>query len=471
LLLQRPESTFVTERVIDEVSLSARWNGVPRDHAERAALGALEMVGLDANIGDADPLQLSGGEQRRVALAAVLSTDARMLVLDEPSAGLDSQARREVRAVIQRLHASGRGVVFITHDPHEASALASRLIVMRDGRVAFDGSPAAVLGRPLVAQELGIDVAPEVRTLHEAAAARGIELAAPPARADLVVAELLRVLQQFPLQKSGVGAPADEEPNVERSLESAHRAIAAMPRRIDARARLIATALAIAAAITAGSLAGAALVCVASAIVMLLVRPGRGRIGAIFRPLISLAITLYALQFVFGNEASVALIGTIDVQSPALVVVHRILQVASMLCVTLALTSATPVTDLATAIRSLFGWLRVVRVPVDELAFVTATGMGMLPALGDELDRLRAAQRARGIGARGPLARAHVDSLLLVPLFVVAFRRAHHLAEALTVRGWDSRVHYAPWRSATLRRPDILVLLSAILCIVGAQAL
>jgi len=448
LVPQRPETSFLTERVLDEVALSARWNGVDIATAERAAATTLDALGLPAGmIGDRDPLTLSGGEQRRVAIAAVLASDPRVAILDEPSAGLDATAREELRGALIRARDAGRTLVFITHDPAEAMRLATRLVVLRAGRVVWEGPPAAVLEHPIRARQIGLEVAPEVRLAHVIAAARAGVSGVASVDAWSVPD---RSISPFS-PRSATGRVADV-----REL---------LPPAIDARARLIATAAVVAATLLGETLVGVAAVAVVMTFVVARADVGRARVRAALRPLIALGLTLALLQWVSGaGDIAIPLVPGRDLHSGFALAALRTLQVGAIILATLALSTRTPAVDLADALARLLRPLRVIRVPVDAMALIIATGIGFVPVLHDELDRLRIARAARGIRGRGrgPLARLRLESLLLLPLFVLAFRRAHLLAEALTVRGYDPDVTRTRWRRRLVPGGDIVLLVAAL---------
>ncbi|MCW2956059.1 MAG: transporter related protein, partial [Thermoleophilia bacterium] len=466
MVLQRPESTFLESTVLDEVALAARWSGVGEPAARASADAALRQLGLPDGIGDADPLALSGGEQRRVAIAAVLAGDPRVLVLDEPAAGLDAAARVDLVERLRQLHAAGRTVLVVTHDAAEAALLADRLVVLVDGRIAYDGPTGDVLGDPARAHALGLEPAPEVRALHVAATARGVVLAHHPARPDAATAALVDLLRAGP-PPLRPAAPDHAQPP---RADAGEPEVMHLPRAIDARVRLGATALAVAAALIAHSLVAVAIVVAATLVVLASARVGRARLRTALRPVVALGIALVALQLLLGGAIDVELWPGREVSSGTLAAVVRILQVLAIIAATLVLTARTSTVDLAAAMARLLAPLRGVRVPVDELALVVATGLGFVPVLADELERLRLAQAARGIGARGrgPLARARVESMLLVPLFVLAFRRAHLLAEALAVRGYDPRAARTTWRPRSTPTLDVALLASGMLLVVVA---
>lgn len=146
---------------LDNVAFGLRSRGTSRGDARRAAMGWLTRMGV-AHKAAARPSELSGGQSQRVALARALATDPALLLLDEPLAALDVATRSEVRRDVRRHLASFPGVrLVVTHDPIEAATLADQLIVIEDGVITQQGTPAEVTGRPrssYVAQLVGTNL-------------------------------------------------------------------------------------------------------------------------------------------------------------------------------------------------------------------------------------------------------------------------------------------------------------------------
>lgn len=468
MVLQRPESTFLAEHVLEEVMLAPVARGAPPAAAERHARAHLEQLGIDDERLDRDVLALSGGEQRRVAVAAALAADARVLVLDEPGAGLDRAARAKLHDTLRALHAAGRTIVLITHDSDEAAELATRLVVLRDGLVAWDGPAAAVLADPARAAALGIATAPEVEVLHAVAAARGVAAPRDAASARRAIAALVEVCRATPARPEVVAASWNPGSDASRGVPAAAAAAgrSPLPPLVDARVRLVAVALVILAALAAGSLAASAIVLFACIAATAAARIDRTRLRLTVRPLVALTLLLVAMQLLVGGAPDVELVAGTPAEFTAAPALHRSMQAAAIVLATLVLSARTSTLDLATGIRRLLAPLAIVRVPVATIAFVTATGIGLVPAMADELDRLRLAQRARGLGgADRLLARLRADSRLVAPLFVTAFRRAHLLADALAVRQVDPRRPAPPWRAMVLPRTDVAALVGGALLV------
>ncbi|MFN2517608.1 MAG: ABC transporter ATP-binding protein, partial [Jatrophihabitantaceae bacterium] len=135
-------------RVVDNVAFGLRARGIPRSHARAGAQRWLHRLGL-SDLARRRPGQLSGGQAQRVALARALACEPAALLLDEPLAALDVQTRAEVQGELREHLAGFAGpTMFVTHDPIEALLLASRIVVLEQGRVAQQGTPAEITSRP-----------------------------------------------------------------------------------------------------------------------------------------------------------------------------------------------------------------------------------------------------------------------------------------------------------------------------------
>lgn len=180
LVFQYPEHQLFEETVFADVAFGPKNLGLEGEELEQRVKLALDMVHLDyQELKDRSPFELSGGQKRRVALAGVLAMQPKVLVLDEPSAGLDPRSRDELLGLIQDLHRRhGISIVFVTHNMSEVAQLAKRLVVMHRGRIVMDGTPREIF-------------------------CRGDELAA----IGLGVPDITRLVQQ--LRKGGVDIPHD----------------------------------------------------------------------------------------------------------------------------------------------------------------------------------------------------------------------------------------------------------------------
>ena len=165
LVVQYPEHQLFEETVRKDVSFGPRNLGCSEQEIEERVVKACHQVGLSDEKLDMSPFDLSGGNKRRVAIAGVLAMRPRVLVLDEPTAGLDPRGRNELLELIRGLHdEDGNTIVMVSHSMDDISALAQRIIVMNEGRVAMDGTPREVFAHPqeLVDMHLGVPAAAQL---------------------------------------------------------------------------------------------------------------------------------------------------------------------------------------------------------------------------------------------------------------------------------------------------------------------
>ena len=162
LVFQYPEHQLFEETVRKDVAFGPRNLGCDETEIEQRVRDACAQVGLGEDMLDKSPFDMSGGQKRRVAIAGVLAMQPRVLVLDEPTAGLDPRGRKELTELIRQLHEdAGNTIVMVSHSMDDIASLAQRIIVMNKGRVAMDGTPREVFSRPqeLMEMHLGVPAA------------------------------------------------------------------------------------------------------------------------------------------------------------------------------------------------------------------------------------------------------------------------------------------------------------------------
>lgn len=176
---QRPERQICCQTVFDDVVMGPRNLGVPESELEGRYARAMERMGLNADaLRAADPFKLSGGQQRRVALAGALAMNPQVLVLDEPAAGLDPAAREAMLSTIDGLRAAGTAVLLVSHAMDDCARLCDRLVVLDGGRVVAVGTPAEVFADPAALAAHGLDV-PAPQRLARALAKAGAPVPRP----------------------------------------------------------------------------------------------------------------------------------------------------------------------------------------------------------------------------------------------------------------------------------------------------
>ncbi len=160
IAFQYPEHQIFEHTVLREVAFGPRNLGLGKDEIAARVAWALEMVGLDIEeMGERVPFTLSGGEMRRVALAGVLAMRPEVLILDEPTAGLDPQGRRELLAQVRRWQEEvGMTLILVSHDLDELARVVERVVLLDDGQVVADGPARQVLSDGSLLRAAGLDV-------------------------------------------------------------------------------------------------------------------------------------------------------------------------------------------------------------------------------------------------------------------------------------------------------------------------
>ena len=150
--------------------------GLPQLEVDLRTFEALKLVGIGDELLDASPFELSGGQKRRVAIAGVLAMKPEVLILDEPTAGLDPKGRDEILDQIARIHeVSGITVILVSHSMEDVAKYVERLIVMNRGSVAFDDTPKAIFEHYTQLEKIGL-AAPQVTYVSHALRENGIAL-------------------------------------------------------------------------------------------------------------------------------------------------------------------------------------------------------------------------------------------------------------------------------------------------------
>jgi len=144
-LFQFSENQLFEETVLKDVMFGIK-NFYPEDeHTEEKAKEALKLVGLDESFYERSPFDLSGGEKKRVAIAGVIGYKPSLLILDEPTAGLDAQGKKEIMDTFKRIHETGVAIIIVTHDMDVVLNYADKMVVIDDGEIKKIGSPKEIL--------------------------------------------------------------------------------------------------------------------------------------------------------------------------------------------------------------------------------------------------------------------------------------------------------------------------------------
>lgn len=177
LVFQYPEHQLFEETVEKDVAFGPKNLGLSQEEINERVREALQLVGLPyEEIKDRSPFELSGGQRRRVAIAGVLAMKPDILILDEPTAGLDPSGREEIFREIQALHKEkGFTIVLVSHSMEDIARLVDRIIVMNQGQVLMTGTPREVFARAEELKEIGLDV-PQITNLMLALREKGFDV-------------------------------------------------------------------------------------------------------------------------------------------------------------------------------------------------------------------------------------------------------------------------------------------------------
>lgn len=169
LVFQYPEYQLFEETVAKDVAFGPHNLGLDEDEINKRIKDSLEIVGLDyEEIKDSSPFELSGGQKRRVAIAGVLAMNPSVLILDEPTAGLDPTAHREILAMIRRIHREmGMIIIFVSHNMADIADMSDYVIVMDHGRIALEGTPEEVFSHANTLASMGLAVPPAKEIMNQ----------------------------------------------------------------------------------------------------------------------------------------------------------------------------------------------------------------------------------------------------------------------------------------------------------------
>ena len=180
LVFQYPEHQLFEETVLKDVCFGPRNQGLAEEEILARAKRAMALVGLPEEYSDRSPFDLSGGEKRRAALAGVVAMQPEILVLDEPTAGLDPAGRDALLEMLQKLKEEGSGIVLVSHSMDDVAAAADRIVVMHGGRPVMDAAPREIFRREEELEQIGLAV-PAVTHICGMLAKKGL-----PVRTDVI---------------------------------------------------------------------------------------------------------------------------------------------------------------------------------------------------------------------------------------------------------------------------------------------
>ena len=194
LVFQYPEHQLFETTIFKDVCFGPKNLGLGAVQAETRALKALHMVGLPDDMYYQSPFDLSGGQKRRVAIAGVLAMEPEVLILDEPTAGLDPQGRDDILNCIKKLHDEmGITVILVSHSMEDVANYVDRIMVMNDGVLTFDDTPKVIFSHYKELEQIGL-AAPQVTYIMQDLKNAGLDVDTSVITVDEAKAEMLKAL-------------------------------------------------------------------------------------------------------------------------------------------------------------------------------------------------------------------------------------------------------------------------------------
>lgn len=177
LVFQYPEHQLFEETVYKDIAFGPRNMGLTEDEIKSRVYEAVSRVGLSEELLEKSPFELSGGQKRRVAIAGVLAMEPKVLILDEPTAGLDPKGRDEILNQLVTIHKDNRDmtIIFVSHSMEDVARIAEHVLVMNKGRLCMHGSVAEVFERSVELRKMGLSV-PQITELTHKLIEKGVDI-------------------------------------------------------------------------------------------------------------------------------------------------------------------------------------------------------------------------------------------------------------------------------------------------------
>ncbi|MDO8670008.1 MAG: energy-coupling factor transporter ATPase [Dehalococcoidia bacterium] len=421
MVFQYPEHQLFAPTVFDDIAFAARQRSLTASEVAQRVSDAAALVRLDLDRqGSRRPLELSGGERRRAAIAGALVGCPSILLLDEPMSGLDPLARLELAAIIRSLRAeAGMGIVLVSHSLEEALSVADRLIVMDRGTIAFDGSPDDLFRQA------------------ESLTRWGLQL---PIVFQFV--ESLRESEKgFRGLGSGVGGRA--LPSLLPTPDPRPLVVTSTLHRLDPRTKLL-----VGLTLTAGLFAAntypplLALALVAPLLCRLSRYPLMSVLGSL-RPILMVLVGASFLHLFASPGPYYAEFGPFKLSQPGVAEAGMVdLRLASFMIIAALLTWTTSPMAMAEGVERLLSPLARFGVPIRDLSMMVGIALRFVPTLTSELQRLVKVQSARGVdfSQGGLIRRARKLAPLVIPLIITTMERSDELAIAMESRCYSGQV-------------------------------
>ena len=443
LVFQYPEYQLFEETCYKDIAFGPKNMGLDEAEVDRRVHEAADFVGLDPALLERSPFELSGGQKRRVAVAGVMAMKPRILVLDEPAAGLDPEGRDDILSEVKEYHKkTGTTVLLVSHSMEDIAKYANRVLVMSNKKIAMYDTVEKVFARAPELLELGLSV-PQVtkiflklremggrpcgRVHHPLRGqdpagskapprCRGKPCAAPqrcPERGCCLMLRDITIGQHFPGNS--------------------------LVHRFDPRLKLVLTIAYIVLLFAASNPLGLTLSILFLGVMYKVAKIPVKMIGKSLKPILPIVLFTAVLNlfFVSGEGDPLVHFWFLNIYAEGVrYAVLMAVRVMALIAGTSLLTYTTSPIVLTDAIEQLLKPLGKLHFPVHELAMMMSIALRFIPTLIEETDKIMNAQKARGAQLDTGKMTDRVKALVpvLIPLFISAFRRADELAMAMECR-------------------------------------
>lgn len=429
-IMQHPERQLFAQTVAEDIAYGPRNQGLDDHEVTQRTEDVMRLLHI-SHLAGRSPFALSGGQQRLVAIAGVLACQPKLVIMDEPAAGLDANARHRLHALIRHLRGQGVAVMLITHDSDEARMLADRIVRIPAGGAGVDSVGSVGSGDSVGSADSGDS------KKSEAAAQRDTRIDDTHRRAP-------------------------------------DRTAASLIGRLDPRVKLPAFLLVMMCAFAITNVRQLAVGACTVIGVLIASRIGAGRLWRSIRVFLVLFVFMgLANVFFVRAGTTLATIGSIPITDDGLAIsalyICRFTMVIVMGAVFLATTTPTAITD---AVDALFSPLRRFGVHTQEVALVFSLALRFMPTLATETRAIMDAQSARGgsIETGTPTRRLRAMAAIIVPVFAGALRHADDLGLALDARCYEEGIHRTHWRVLRIESRDIVFMMAIALTLAGIIA-
>ena len=197
LVFQYPEYQLFEETVAKDVAFGPANLGLSQEEIDERVREAIKMVGLDyEKVKNVSPFDLSGGQKRRVAIAGVIAMKPEVLILDEPTAGLNPKAHADILDMVKAIHESEKNIIFlVSHNMNDIARMSDKVIVMDHGKLVMDGTPAEVFSRGEELKAIGLDI-PDAMEMAARLKAAGLDIDTNCLTMDEAADEIAKVLRK-----------------------------------------------------------------------------------------------------------------------------------------------------------------------------------------------------------------------------------------------------------------------------------